>query len=222
MAKLGFVILGQTPRRDIEQAYRHYLPDTEFLFAGGLDGMSHEEIEQLAQPPAQYPLLTILADGSTREICLYQLLPKLNQKAQELRQQGAQVLVLMCAGRFPDLDIDVPVIYPQRLISAVVGSISAKKRIHIISPNQAQLPVALESWRSEGFTVDGASASPLKRDEFSLAVKEVSERSTADCLVLDCMGFSAESVTLAQPLTSVPVICPQRLVARVVAELLNA
>lgn len=223
MAKLGFLILGQTPRPDIEKTYRQYLPDVEFYYAGALDGLTNEEIDVLASAPKTYPLLALLNDRSSREIDMSALLPRLEQQAEKLKDAGAEVLVLMCAGQFPDLNIDIPVIYPQRVVTAIASGISAKKNLRIISPNEGQLPVALQNWQAAGFSVSGMSASPLDPEALTRAVTLLESQSEpADCLILDCMGFTPDSVTLARQSTSIPVLCPQRLVAKVVAELLNS
>ncbi len=222
MAKLGFLILGKTPRPDIEKTYRQYLPDIEFYYAGALDGLTNDEIDTLVSAPKTYPLLALLNDGSSCEIDMYALLPRLEMQAEKLKESGVEVLVLMCAGQFPDLNIDLPVIYPQRVVQAIASGISATKNIRIISPNESQLPVALQNWQQAGFSVQGKSASPLNPEALTHAVTELENQAEpADCLILDCMGFNPKSVELAKKSTSIPVLCPQRLVAKVVAELLN-
>ncbi|MCQ1058889.1 AroM family protein [Photobacterium sp. DNB23_23_1] len=223
MARVGFLILGQTPRTDIEKTYRQYLPNIEFHFGGALDGLTDEEITTLVAAPKTYPLFAVLNDRSSREIDLYALLPLLELQSERLKDVGVDVIVLMCAGQFPNLNIDLPVIYPQKVVQAIASSISMTKSVRIISPNEGQLPVAIQNWQTAGFAVTGMSASPLNSEALVHAVTQMENQSVpADCLILDCMGFTPDSVDLVRQSTALPVLCPQRLVAKIVAELLNA
>ena len=70
MEKLGILVLGQTPRPDIKALFAAYLPGTELIVQGALDGLATEAIDDLARRKGDYPLLVILADGTTREISM--------------------------------------------------------------------------------------------------------------------------------------------------------
>lgn len=220
MALLGIIVLGQTPRPDLEAIYNKYLPDTELSIMGALDGMPTPDIDHMAGSGA-YPLLVILADGTTREISLYRLLPLLEKQAAALAAAGAKAAVLMCAGDFPDLSSPIPIIYPGRVVPAVVSAVSGTKRIGIITPNPGQMEPAKEHWRQNGFMVKAAVASP--RDPAALeAVASEMRDSTLELVILDCIGFGPEAGRRLRRLCGRPVICPQSLVARVTAELMGS
>lgn len=220
MADLGIIVLGQTPRTDLEAIYNTYLPDASLLIGGALDNKSTVEIEELADAGGEYPLLVILADGTTREISLFRLQPLLEQRASELAAAGAKTAVLMCAGDFPELASPIPIIYPGRVVPAVVSGISQTRKIGIITPNEGQVGPAKKHWQQKGFTVQTAVASPKKPMELDLAA-EFYEDQHLDMVVLDCMGFGPESARLFRQKCAVPVICAQSLVARVTAEFLG-
>ncbi len=220
MAKLGILILGQTPRNDMEELFRTYIPNAELLQAGGLDGLTNQEIDALVTRDPEYPLFVILADGSTREIAMAKLIPLLEKQTKALAAAGAEVIVLMCAGKFPLLDSPLPVIYPWRVVPAVVEGISANQRIAIVTPNAGQLEPALTNWRQRGFTVHGAYAAPIDEKALTVAAEHLRQPGL-DLVVLDCMGFAPAAVTSFRQVFDVPVICPRRLVARVTAEMLG-
>ncbi len=220
MAKLGILILGQTPRNDMEELFRTYIPNAELLQAGGLDGLTNQEINALVTQDPEYPLFVILADGSTREIAMAKLIPLLEKQTKALAAAGAEVIVLMCAGKFPLLDSPLPVIYPWRVVPAVVEGISANQRIAIVTPNAGQLEPALTNWRQRGFTVHGAYAAPIDETALTVAAEHLRQPGL-DLVVLDCMGFAPAAVTSFRQVFDVPVICPRRLVARVTAEMLG-
>jgi protein AroM len=217
---LGIIVLGQTPRPDLEAIYNTYLPGVELSIVGALDGMETPNINRMANEGDEYPLLIILADGTTREISLYRLFPLLEKKAEALSKAGAEAAVLMCAGDFPDLKCSIPIIYPGRVVPAVVSAISGTKRIGIITPNPGQMEPAQEHWRKKGFIVKAAVASP--RDPSALeAVAAEMRDSTLELVVLDCMGFGPDVGRRMRRLCGRPVICPQTLVARVTAEMMG-
>lgn len=220
MVLLGIAVLGQTPRPDLEMIYNTYLPGIEISIRGALDGMETSDIDGMANDGGEYPLLVILAEGSTREISLYRLLPLLEKTVAALAKAGAEAAVLMCAGNFPDIKSPIPVIYPGRVVPAVVSAISGSKKIGIITPNQGQLNSAQAHWRQKGFKVKAAVASP--KDPAALEAAAVDMRDSAlELVVLDCMGFGPDAGRRLRQLCGRPVICPQSLVARVTAEMMN-
>jgi protein AroM len=219
MPSLGIIVLGQTPRPDLEAIYNTYLPGVELSIMGALDGMKAADIDRLSNEDGEYPLLVILADGTTREISLYRLLPFLEKTVEALTE--AEVAVLMCAGNFPDLKSPLPIIYPGRVVPAVVSALSGSKRIGIITPNPGQIEPAQEHWRQKGFTVKAAVASPIDPTALEAAATEMSDASL-ELVVLDCMGFGPDAGRRMKRLCGRPVICPQSLVARVTAEMMGS
>lgn len=220
MPELGIIVLGQTPRLDLEKTYGTLLPGVSISIGGALDQHSEHDIEALTAAGGEYPLLVILADGTTREISMYRLLPLLEQQAVQMAEAGIKTTLLMCAGNFPDLQSPVPVIYPGRVVPAVALGLSSKKHIGIVTPNKGQVKPAQDHWKEKGFTTIVTVASPKSSVEMDLAADFFKDRKL-DLIVLDCMGFGPESAKILRQKTTVPVICAQSLVARIVAEMLG-
>jgi len=220
MTLLGIIVLGQTPRPDLEAIYNTYLPRVELSIIGALDGIEVPDIDRMTGEGGEYPLLVTLADGTTREISLYRLLPLLEKKAAALDKAGAEAAVLMCAGNFPDLKSPIPIIYPGRVVPVMVSAISGTKRIGIITPNPGQMESAKEHWRQKGFSVKVAVASPKDPAALEAAAADMRDP-TLELVVLDCMGFGPDAGRRMKLLCGRPVICPQSLVARVTAEVIE-
>jgi protein AroM len=220
MDKLGILVLGQTPRPDIEKLFTAYLPGTELIVQGALDGLATGAIDDLAGQGGDYPLLVILADGTTREIPMGLLVPRLSAVARQFEACGASAAILFCAGDFPDLDCDLPVIYPGRIVPALVGGISRTRRVGIITPNPGQLDPARRHWEAKKFTVTVAVASP--KDPVGLEnAAALMKDPGLELIVLDCMGFPPQAARRLKELTRRPVICSQSLVARTAAEIIG-
>jgi protein AroM len=221
MDKLGILVLGQTPRPDIEKLFAAFLPGTDLMVQGALDGLAIEAIEDLARQRGDYPLLVILADGSTREVSMGLLVPLLSAAARHFEACGVSAGILFCAGDFPDLDCRLPVIYPGRIVPAVVGGISRTRRVGIITPNPGQLGPARRHWEAKEFTVTVAVASPKDPGGLEKAAAQLQDPGL-ELVVLDCMGFAPQAARRLKELTRRPVICSQSLVARTAAELVGS
>jgi protein AroM len=218
MAKLGIIILGQTPRPDVLATYARFAPRARLLTKGALDGLMESEIDRLAEQDGEYPLLVILRDGSTREISMSLLKPLLEQVAKDLAQEGAASAVLFCAGNFPDLKSPIPIVYPGRVVPAVAASLCTTQKIALITPNPGQAEPAKAHWQAKGFEVMVEVASPKDEAAFFAAAQKLNNPEF-DLLVLDCMGFSPDMAQAIRKSHLKPVICPQSLVARMAAEL---
>jgi protein AroM len=182
--------------------------------------MSRQAIETLAAAGGQYPLFTILRNGSTREISLHRLKPLLDECAKEVAAQGAVVSALMCAGNFPELASPVPVLYPSRVLAAVVRGVCRSNRIGIVLPNAGQVGVAVAHWREKGFEATTAVASPRDPAALPEAAKALADP-TLELIVLDCMGFPPEEAKRMRALCGRPVLCPQGILPRIMAEMLG-
>lgn len=220
MEKIGVLALGQTPRPDFECIFRRHLPNAALRVQGALDGLSHQAIEALSAEGGDYPLFCILADGTSREISLERIKPLLDDRAREVAADGAALSVVMCAGDFPDLESPIPVIYPSRMLTAVVRAICRGANIGVVTPNAGQVPAATQHWRAKGFEPTVAVASPLDHDALPRAAATLSG-ANPELIVLDCMGFPPAEAQRMRRLAGRPVLCPQGLIPRIVAEILG-
>ena len=220
MDTIGIITLGQTPRPDLERVFRRHLPDATLLIRGGLDDVPTAEIDALAAAGGEYPLFVILRDGSHREISLYRLKPFLDTRARQVAAEGAAVSALMCAGNFPDLDSPIPLLYPSRILTAVARGICRGSRIGVITPNDGQVAPATAHWREQGFHPAVTVASPLDPEALSRAAARLADPGL-ELIVLDCMGFAPEAARRMRALCGKPVLCPQGLVPRILAEMLG-
>jgi protein AroM len=221
MDKIGILTIGESPRPDLEAVFRRHLPGVELIVRGALDGLSMQAIEEMAAAGGEYPLFTILRDGTTREISLYRLKPLLEERVEEIAADGASMAALMCAGNFPDLRGPIPVLYPSRVLSAVARGVCQGGRIGIVLPNVGQVGAAVAHWREKGFEATAAVASPKDPAALPQAVKTLADLDL-ELIVLDCMGFSSDEARRMRALCGRPVLCPQGVLPRIMAEMLGA
>ena len=220
MEKVGILTIGQSPRPDFEAVFRRHLPGVELIVRGALDGLSVETIDAMAAAGGEYPLFTILADGTTREIALELLKPLLDRRAQEVTTDGVSVAALMCAGNFPDLASPIPVLYPSRILSAEARGECRGNKIGIVLPNAGQIGVAVAHWHEKGFEAKAAVASPKEPAALVDAAKALGDPDL-ELIILDCMGFPPEEARRMRALCGRPVLCPQGILPRITAEMLG-
>lgn len=222
---LGIVTIGQTPRPDLAEAFGAEAPHVEVRVAGALDGILPDELAALrnpgtsASPDFDYPLLVRLASGAHIEVPLARLVPLVTVAARRLAAAGASVVVVACAGAFPEVPCPVPVLLPGRIVPAVAGALSRTRRVGIVTPNQAQVPYAGRKWRADGFEPTVAWASPSRDDEMARAADELSG-ADLDLIVIDCMGHADDARRAMARWTGTLVIAAQSVVAKVAGAML--
>jgi protein AroM len=215
---LGIVTIGQTPRPDLAATFAAAAPRADVRVAGALDGLTAGALAVLAAP-GPYPLLVRLASGGTAEIPRDVLVPYVARAAEALAAGGATVVVIACAGEFPDVPCAVPVLVPGRVVPAAVRALAVGARLGIVTPNAAQAPFAERKWRDDGFDVAVTHASPVDHDDLARAAAAMREAGVA-LVVLDCMGHDDAYRTDFARLSGLPVVAAQSLVAAVAGALL--
>jgi protein AroM len=217
---LGIVTIGQTPRRDLAEAFGVEAPHAEVRIAGALDGILADDLAALQDRTGaradslEYPLLVRLASGAHIEVPLDRLVPRVTAAARRLAADGAALIVVACAGGFPDVPSPVPVLLPGRIVPAVAGALSRSRRVGVVTPNRAQVPYADRKWRADGFTPTLAWASPVRDDEMARAADDLQD-ADVDLIVIDCMGHADEARRAMAERTGRPVIAAQSVVAKV-------
>jgi len=218
---LGLVTIGHAPRPDFEALFAAHAPGAEIRLAGALDDLAPDEARALERPGDAYPLLVRLRDGSSAEIPLATLAPRVEVVARALAATGASVIVILCAGDFPDIHCGVPVLIPGRILPAVAGALAPRRRVGVVTPVAGQAAAAAAKWRRDGFHAEVAWASPLRHEEMAAAAARMAA-ADIDLVVLDCMGHDEEYRRTFASLAGRPVLAAQTVVARIAGELIAA
>ncbi len=217
---IGLVTTDQGPNAEFVEAFRQTMPGVEVRLVGALDDLSIDEIEMLAARPSPYPIQTILADDTTRDIDLSLLAPLVDSSAQQMVERGASAIAICCSGDFPDIDCGAPVLYPGRLLTGISGAVAATRRIGVVSPIASQMKSARDNWERDGFDAKMAFASAFRKDEIEAAAREMSDPAL-EVVVLDCMDHTAVGRDAFVRLCGRPVLAALPLTAQVASEILG-
>ncbi len=218
---LGLVTIGQSPRDDIMAQMLPLLPaGLDIRQVGALDGLTHEQIAELAPGPQDYVLHTRLRDGSAVTVGRERIKSLLQACLKQLEDGGANPIVLLCTGEFPELRSDALLIEPDRLLVSVVGGLRPR-RAGVLVPLPSQIEPAAEKWRVLEAEVVFVAASPYgEQTELTRAAEELGGRSL-DLVVMDCMGYTLAHRRVVVQATGRPVILASTVVARIVGELME-
>lgn len=222
MIKIGAITIGQSPRVDVvPEIIDLFGSDVEIVEAGGLDGLSGEEIASFIPSENDYVLVSRLRDGSHVKFGKSYVIPRLQKCINKMEADNIKLILMMCTGYFGNvLKSNIPVIYPQQLLYGIVPLLSPNKRIGIITPEEDQIPQVQKIWEQSGLSVFASHGSPYKGlDSVVNGAKMLADKDL-DFIVLDCIGYNKEMKRAVAELTNKALILPRTLLARVAAELI--
>jgi protein AroM len=211
---LGLVTLGHTPRPDFDAAFRPHAGGADVRIAGALDGLQADAVRALGRPDDPYPLLVRLAGGTTAEVPMAELAPRVAACARQLAHAGARLIVVLCAGAFEPFDCPVPVLLPGRLLPGVAAGLCHSRRAGIVVPVRGQVEPARAHWRAAGFDALVTWAAPGAAGEIEAAARVMADAGP-DLVVLDCMGHDDEARRDFARRCGRPVMAAQPIVARI-------
>ena len=223
--KIGAVTIGQAPRVDVTVDIMDIFGGkTELIQAGGLDGLTKEDIAEFAPGEGDYVLVSRLNDGSSVTFAERHILPRLQEAMNRMEEEGCRLIMMFCTGSFPETltTKSIPVIYPCEVLDRLVPLMSKKSSIICMTPSTLQIEQTEEKWRHYVKEVKAVAASPYGDWEtLEKAADEVKDMD-ADLIVLDCIGYTQEMKEMFARKTKKMVVLPRTLLARVVSELTDA
>lgn len=224
MKKLGAITIGQSPRIDVIPEMIPYLGDNvEVIQVGALDGLTYEEILNFEPEADDYVLVSKLRDGRSVKFAEKFILPRLQTCIDKLEAEGADIILFICTGVFPDIFKSTkPILYPQRILHGVTPQLIDKGKIAVITPDKEQIVQSQKKWSESGADVIVVNGSPYgKEDELEEAINKLNKVNDIDIIVMDCIGYNQEMKNKVSKGTGKPVVLARTIVARVLGEILN-
>ncbi len=220
---IGAITIGQAPRTDVMPEIQPLLgSDIEVVEMGALDGLTRAEIETFAPQGDDYILHTRMCDGTSVTIAERHILPRMQSCIDSLTQQGVELVMLLCTGKFPTFRSTTLLIEPQKITDSIIGALAGKQhKIGIMTPLAGQIEQVTANLQDLKDNVVAVSASPYSAvDEITPAAQRLGTEGV-DVSVLHCIGYTMEMKGIVKETTGKPVILARALTARVVCELLS-
>ncbi len=220
VGRVGLLYIGQSPKEDYVSFFRAGLPEgTEILQAGAMDDLTLEEIRALPIREGEPILIMQTRDLVTVTASKALVEERLAGKVDLLESLGAEVIVVLCTGKFPSLSSKVLLLEPSEILFKTVVAVSRGRKVGVITPLPEQILQTRVSWLAVGVDPLLEAATPYESldpvVETALRLKEKG----ADLIVLDCMGFTDEAKEAVREASGKPTICARTIVRRVLGEL---
>jgi protein AroM len=217
---LGLVTIGQSPRKDVIESMFGHSNHPAITQAGALDTLDVAEIVALAPRDGEYPLVTVLVDGTEVVIAKERLTALMNDAIQRLDRAGATIICVLCTGEFSGLVSARRIVHPDRVLAGVVDALLPSGTLGVVIPHLGQRDSMARKWARSRRSVELSVVSPY--DESGSFERAAVDLLSAGCdmIVLDCMGFSVDMQAEAQPAASVPVVLANGVVGAVLSSIL--
>lgn len=221
--KIGAVTIGQSPRVDVTPDILPILgKNVELIQAGALDGLSKEEIKRMAPKNDDYVLVSRLNDGSFAKFGESFILEKMQNCITKLEEQGVSLIMIFCAGTFPDVFISrVPLVYPAKILNGLAQALSKNANIIVITPDEQQIQQAYDQWGPIMKKITPIPANPYGNIDEVYRAAELAKNIEADLIVMDCIGFTREAKRIVATISGKPVLLCRTTMTRVVTEILD-
>ncbi len=221
MIKVGAITVGQSPRVDVTDDILPILgDDIQLIQAGALDHMTPEQLRAIEPQQGDYVLVSRLKDGTSVRFAERHILPRLQEAIDTLTAQGVQMILMLCTGEFPpQLQGQVPLIYPCRLLDGLVPALARRGKIGVVVPDISQKEQNIRRWDGIAKEVHVVAASPYADMEGIQSAAEKLRELDVDLLILDCIGYTVKMKRIFHQATGKPVLLPRTVLARVVREL---
>ncbi len=221
MKKIGMLTIGQSPRDDILPGLKKILgKDVEIVEAGALDGKTMEDVKKIPLKVEDYILVSRMRDGTEIKITKKYILPLMQEKLDQLEDQGIRLTVVMCTGKFPQFKSKGLVVTPKEILEGVMAGSIKKGRLGVVYPTAEQMPMAEGEWGRPGVEVYPDTVSPYEPKDVEALLKRLKAQNL-DLILLNCFGFPTEIKRKIEKATGKPVVQANTLVAHVLSEYIS-
>ncbi|MFP4081205.1 MAG: AroM family protein [Candidatus Aminicenantes bacterium] len=217
--KIGFITIGQSPRKDLIPEIKPFLlTHIEIVEYGLLNHMRNEEIENMSPEADEIPLVTRLRNGSQVQLGekkIGELLPK----AIDLMKINMDVnaVAALCTHDFPKIKSACPTIFPYDYLQFLINCILEPRKLGVVIPLENQFEMAKKKWGSDRTIVEVKS--PYAEDKTWEKIAENFAQKEAGAILLDCIGYKLKDRQAIQRSIKIPTLLPRTILAFAINQL---
>jgi len=222
VGRMGVVVIGQSPRPAMQAEIAAVLsPGIRIELRGALDGMSRAEIAAIAPVDGADALFTLLPDGDNVRISKKAVEGRAGAQLARFKQEGIDITMLACTGKFPHLAPEGLVILPSTVLHKMVEAVLPRGRLGVFSPLAEQTALIASKWQRDGIEVVGVTLRPGSDDAAVDEAARAMADKQPDLAVLDCMSYTSANKARVRQTFPGPVILSIAAAARVIEELVS-
>ncbi len=217
---LGAIVIGQSPRPDIERLLQDAVgPDTAVRLVGSLDGLSRAEVDRLPPVDGGDTMFTKLPDGSGVVISKRAVTGRAQGLVDRFAAEGASATVMCCTGAFPGLTPAGVVVFPSAVLGGLAQGLLPAGRLGLFVPLPAQIHALAGKWRRPGVEVVAEPLLPLAGDDEAVAAAERLASRRPDLVVMDCISYTPAQRAAVRRRLACPVLLAVTATAAVLREM---
>lgn len=218
---LGVIVIGQSPRPDIEAELRLVLGDEPAIeLVGALDGMSRAEIARLEPDGSDDTLFTKLPNGDGVVISKTAVTRGAQAQLDRFADRGVDVVLMNCTGTFKGLTPRGPTVFPSAVLTNLAAAVLPAGKLGILTPLPEQADQVRRKWVDCPWEI---AVEPLLPIHGPAELRASAERLTAqkpDLVIMDCMSYTAAMKREVCAITGARALLGLSCAARAIQELL--
>lgn len=223
--RIGLITIGQSPRDDIVPEMVAQLGrDVDVLQAGAIDGLTLDQVRKLAPAGDEAWAVSRMQDGYEVRLAKRELVPRMQQRIDELEAEGVDLIVPLCASDWSELHCSVPFVNPGKaLMSIVHAMVRPGGTLGMISPTDAQAKLAQARASSSPVPVVSTFAQPYADDEDErLRQSEDAGRllreAGVDLIYMGCMGHTRAMRSVVRETSGKPTLTANGVIAGLISQ----
>lgn len=220
---VGLLTIGQSPRPDMtDDLLPIFGEKLEISEAGALDGLTLEQVQNMAPEPGDHFLVTRMSDGTTVQVAAHYLTSLMQKQVSRLEQSGVSAILILCTEAFQPFNCTVPIVYPNDVLKSQVPEHTVHGHIGIVLPDRGQITDFAAVWQNVVPQVDAVFGSPYASDGSLEAAAKYFAGTAVDLIVLDCMGYTASMQQRVAEWSGKPVYLAKTLAAQHLVQQMSA
>jgi len=224
MYRIGMATIGQSPRDDLVPYMQQvFTKPVEILQKGCLDNLGPQEIASFGPDPGEVGIVARLRDGTSTLLSHAKVLPRMQTVVDELMEQGAEFVVVLCGADWTGIKSSRLVVNPGRVFPAVVSSLAIGRRLGIIKPSAGQVDKERERYAQMGIEAVVTSANPYggaARLESAREAANYLKSHDVDLVWMTCVGMDTPMRAVVEEVVGKPIILARTILSRIVDELI--
>ena len=220
MKKVHIVLYSRYSDRTGEFVKASLETRAELSICGALDGLSDDQLREMAADPPATGEPVELEDGSWFYVAHDQIDQRARSVVQNLKADGAETVLMCCTLPWHSLE-DLPgVICPSLVLEAnAMALLPRGGTLGVVQPDGITKDEEIKHWLDLGVPVLATTISPHENtiQELTDATCKLVEQG-ADLIVLDCLAFAREHWQPVREATGKPVLLPISILGKILDE----